>query len=527
MTKRRILWYKINTMMTAIKEKMIESLKSVLPIALIVLLVSVAFTPLSVSTVVLFVIGVFALVVGMGLFNIGADMAMLPIGNKIGARLTASKKIWLIALVSFLLGLIITIAEPDLQILAELVSGEVDPWTLIVAVGIGVGVFLVVAMLRILFRIPLNVLLIISYAAVFVLCIFVPEGFRPVTFDSGGVTTGPMTVPFIMSLGVGVASIRGGKDSANDSFGLIALSSVGPIIAVEIIGIVFQIGTTDIPYASSPITVVDTSRGAFFAFAEGLGEYATDVLIALAPILAFFLLAQLLTRAFSRHQFLKVLAGFAYTFVGLTVFLTGANVGFMPVGTELGMELADFADGALLVPVAMVFGYFVVAAEPAVHVLTKQVRQVSAGAITERSMKYSLGIGVSISLGLAMMRVLTGISVLWILIPGYAIALIMTFFSPKMYTGIAFDSGGVASGAMVSAFVLPMAIGACLTVDPTGMSVYADAFGCVAFVALTPLLTIQTLGIIHNVKVKRARRRLTVVEDGLTEYEVNYATENC
>ncbi len=495
-------------------------MKSVLPIALIVLAVSVIFTPLSVSTVVLFILGVAALVVGMGLFNIGADMAMLPIGNKIGSRLTGTRKIWLIAFVSFILGMVITLAEPDLQILASLVSSEINEFILMLAVGIGVGFFLVIAMLRIIFRIPLNILLIIGYAVIFALVAFVPNGFIAVAFDSGGVTTGPMTVPFIMSLGIGVASVRGGKNSGNDSFGLIALSSVGPVIAVEILGIMFQIGGAE--YVPQDITVVADSQQALMHFAEGLGGYALEVLIAISPIIAFFLLSQLMTRAFSKRGFLKVLVGFIYTFIGLTIFLTGANVGFMPVGSELGEALARFADGALLIPIAMLFGFFVVAAEPAVYVLTKQVRQMSAGAISERSMKLSLCIGVSISLGLAMMRVLTGISILWVLIPGYSIAIILTFFTPKMYTGIAFDSGGVASGAMVSAFILPMAIGAC---SMLGRDIFSDAFGCVAFVALTPLITIQVLGIMHHRKMERARRRLTVVDDGLTEYEVKYATE--
>ena len=507
-------------MMSSIKEKILESLKSVLPIALIVLAVSVIFTPLSVSTVLLFIMGVAALVVGMGLFNIGADMAMLPIGNKIGSRLTGTRKIWLISLISFILGMVITLAEPDLQILASLVSSEINEFILMLAVGIGVGFFLVIAMLRIIFRIPLNILLIVGYAVVFALVAFVPEGFIAVAFDSGGVTTGPMTVPFIMSLGIGVASVRGGKNSGNDSFGLIALSSVGPIIAVEILGIIFQLGGAE--YIPQNVPSVADSQAALVHFATGLGDYALEVLIAISPIIAFFLLSQLMTRAFSKRGFLKVLVGFVYTFIGLTIFLTGANVGFMPVGSELGAALADFASGALLVPIAMLFGFFVVAAEPAVYVLTKQVRRMSAGAISERSMKLSLCIGVSISLGLAMMRVLTGISILWILIPGYSIAVVLTFFTPKMYTGIAFDSGGVASGAMVSAFILPMAIGACSVV---GGNIFSDAFGCVAFVALTPLITIQILGIIHNHKMERARRRLTVIDDGLTEYEVNYATE--
>lgn len=509
-------------MWTVIKEKMVESLKSVLPIALIVLLVSVAFTPLLPGTVLVFIIGVVALVIGMGFFNLGADTAMLNIGNKIGARLTGSRKMWLIALVSFVLGMIITLAEPDLRILSQLVFGDdiAQQFILMGVVGVGVGLFLVVAMFRIIFRVPLNILLFVSYACVFVLCFFVPEGFRAVAFDSGGVTTGPMTVPFLMSLGIGVASMRGGKNTSNDSFGLIALSSVGPIIAVEVLGIAMNIQS--VVFNLEDLVQIADTQAAAAEFGVGLGQYALEVLIAITPILAFFLLAQLFTRAFTKHQFIKILVGFLYTYIGMMIFLTGANVGFMPVGRRLGEKLATLWNGAMLIPVAMVFGYFVVSAEPAVHVLTKQVRRMSAGAISERSMKLSLCIGVSISLGLSMLRILTGISILWILIPGYVIAIALSFFTPKMYTGIAFDSGGVASGAMVSAFILPMAMGAC---DVLKVDIGTQAFGCVAFVALTPLITIQILGLFHKFNLRRAARQLTIAEDGLTEYEVDYATE--
>lgn len=515
-------------MPNTIKNKLVESLKSVLPIALIVLLVSVAFTPLNVGIILFFIIGVVMLIAGMALFNIGADTAMTPIGNRIGARLGGSKKIWLIAFISFVLGALITLAEPDLSILADLVflNDSARKWLLMGVVGVGVGIFLLLAILRIIFRLPLKVVLIVGYAIVFGLCAFVPKGFLAVSFDAGGVTTGPMTVPFIMSFGVGIASVRG-KNSSNDAFGLIALSSIGPIIAVEILGIAAQINSVTYvpPEILNSVASPDlTTQSVAANFGVGLGEYAIEVLISISPILAFFLLSQLFTRAFSKKQFVKVLIGFLYTFFGLTIFLSGANVGFMPLGYSIGEKLATWINGGFLIPIAMVLGFFIVQAEPAVYILTKQVRRMSAGAISERAMKLSLSIGVSVALGLAMLRVLTGISILWILIPGYSIAIILSFFTPKIFTGIAFDSGGVTSGAMVSAFVLPMAIGSCKELQ--GMDRIGEmAFGCVAFVALTPLITIQILGILHNHNLRKAARNFTVAEDGLTEYEVEYATE--
>lgn len=507
--------------MKAFRDKIIESLTSILPIALIVLVLSVAFVPMDTGTFVLFLVGVFLLIVGLGSFMLGADMSMLVIGEKIGATMTHSRKIWLIALLSFVIGIIVTIAEPDLQILAEQVPAiaqktPLGNYLLILTVAIGVGFFLTIGMLRIVFHVPLHLLLIVFYFVAFVLSIFVSPDFWAVSFDSGGVTTGPMTVPFIMSLGVGVASIRGGKGSKNDSFGLVAFSSVGPIIAVLILGIIFDIH--DVEYTVEVLSSPTDTRGIFFEYLRGFGDYAAEVAIALSPIVAFFILFQIAARVFRKRQIVRIIIGFVYTFVGLAIFLTGANVGFMPVGRLVGQGLAELWGGWLLIPVGMIIGYFVVAAEPAVHVLNKQVERMSAGAISASAMMKGLCVGVCISIGLAMVRILTGLNIMWVLIPGYVIALVLTFFTPPIFTGIAFDSGGVASGAMVSSFVLPLAIGACSVLDPA--AIMTQAFGCVAFVALTPLITIQILGIAYKRKTSKIKRNFLTVEDRVLEYEV-------
>ncbi len=504
-------------MTNALRDKIIESLTSILPIALIVIALSITFTPLSTGTFALFTVGVVLLIIGMGCFTLGADMSMLVIGEKVGSTITHSRKIWLIALISFVIGIIVTVAEPDLQILAEQVSA-VNNYLFILTVAVGVGVFLMIAMLRIVFRVKLSYIMIVFYAAAFILSIFVPHDFWAVSFDAGGVTTGPMTVPFIMSLGVGVASIRSDKKGQDDSFGLVALSSVGPIIAVLVLGIVFNV--SDVPYEMTVVEEVVNTQGVLFCYLHGFGKYALEVLIAINPILIFFLLFQLSTRAFRKRQIVRILFGFLYTVVGLMLFLTGANVGFMPVGMEIGQSLADLWGGWLLIPVGMLIGYFVVAAEPAVHVLNKQVERMSAGAISSSAMKKGLCIGVCISIGLAMTRILTGIDIMYILIPGYVIALALTFFTPPLFTGIAFDSGGVASGAMVSSFVLPMAIGACYALNGAE-AIMTQAFGCVAFVALTPLISIQILGINYKRKTSKIKRNFLNVEDRILEYEVD------
>ncbi len=504
----------------ALRDKIVESLTSILPIALIILILSATVTPLDAGTFVLFLAGVVLLIVGMGMFTLGADMSLLVIGENIGTAMTKSRNVWLIAFLSFIIGIIVTIAEPDLQILAAQVPSlasetPLGNYLLILTVAVGVGIFLLIAMLRIVFRIRLSWLLIGFYVAAFVLSFFVSKDFWAVSFDAGGVTTGPMTVPFIISLGVGVSSIR--KDGESDSFGLVALSSVGPIIAVLILAIIFKV--ENVAYTVTDPVSVATTQGAAMEYLRGFGHYSAEVGIAIAPIVVFFLFFQLITRSIYKRQLVRIFIGFLYTFVGLVLFLTGANVGFMPVGMEIGKTLASKWGGWLLIPVGMLLGYFIVAAEPAVHVLNKQVERLSVGAIRANAMKTGLCIGVCVSLGLAMMRILTGINIMWILIPGYALALILTFFTHPMFTGIAFDSGGVASGALVSSFVLPMAIGACNVLRPE--AIMTDAFGCVAFVALTPLISIQILGILYKHKRKKIQRTFLTVNDRILMYEVD------
>ncbi len=509
-------------MKTAFKDKLKESYSSILPIAVIIIILAVVLG-LDTYSFILFLVGAVLLIIGLAGFNMGADMSMSVIGEKVGSSLTHSRKVWLIALVSFIIGIIVTIAEPDLQILAGYLSGSINSWLLIFTVAVGVGVFLTIAMLRIVLKIRLSILLIIFYLIAFILAfLFVDSSFWAIAFDAGGVTTGPMTVPFIMALGVGVASMRSDKGGKDDSFGLVALSSIGPVISVLILGIIF--GTSNLSYTVSDAT--ETSGNLFDVcqdFGHGFAEYAREVGVAIAPIIVFFILFQIVTRSFHKRQIVRIVVGFIVTYIGLLIFLTGANVGFAPMGTLIGKSLAGVAEGWLLIPVGMLVGYFVVSAEPAVHVLNKQVERMSAGAIKASSMKTALSISVCGALGLAMLRVITGISIMYILVPGYALAILLTFFAPKMFTGIAFDSGGVASGAMVSAFVIPMSIGACgvLAGDAAATAIMTDAFGCVAFVAMMPLITIQIFGIIYKHKTAKIKKTFLGIEDRIIQYEVD------
>lgn len=478
-------------------EKLRESLISALPIVIIVLLVCLTISPVPTGLMLSFLLGALLVVVGMGLFSLGADTAMTPIGNRIGTTLTKSQKLPLILFVSFVVGVAVTVAEPDLQVLADSIS-HVNKTVLIATVGVGVGLFLAVCMLRIIFGIKLKWFLLAAYVAVFVLAAFSDKGFLSIAFDSGGVTTGPMTVPFILALGVGVANIRSDKTAEADSFGLVALCSIGPILAVLILGFFYSgDGSTSVSQPLIPATTTEMG----FEYLKAFPQYMKEMAIALAPIIALFLLFQFVSFKLNRSNFLRILMGILYTYVGLVLFLTGVNVGFSPLGAYLGQQLFDGWTQYLLIPLAMLLGWFIISAEPAVAVLEKQIEDVTSGAIPGKVIKISLSIAIAIAMGLSMVRVLTGISILWFIVPGYAISLILMFFVPDIFTAIAFDSGGVASGPMTATFMLQFFIGVC---SARGGNIMTDAFGVVAMVAMMPLLSIQITGLVYKKKQKRA-----------------------
>lgn len=493
-----------------------ESLQSVLPITAIVLLLSISVSPLNSGVLVLFAFGTLLLIAGMSLFNIGSGISMEPLGEGIGKQISKSKKIILPVVICFVLGVLITIAEPDLQVLAEQVP-SIPNTVLIMCVAVGVGAFLVIALLRIRFGIPLAKLLIVFYAVVILLAFFVPDDFVPTAFDSGGVTTGPITVPFIMALGTGMATMSRKKNSGENSFGLVSLCSIGPILSVLVLSICYN----PTPETSETvIPAVETTKDAFMQFLHAFPEYGKEVLVAFLPIVVMFVVFQLISRRFHKHQIAKICVGFIYTYIGLVLFLTGANVGFMPAGKLIGSTIADSNYKYMLIPIGIIMGYFVVSAEPAVHSLKKQVVEVTNGAISQKSVGYALSIGVGVSVGISMLRVLTGIPLLPFLIAGYAVSLIISFFVPPIYTGIAFDSGGVASGPMTTTFMLPLAMGAC---EVLGGNVMTDAFGLVAMVAMAPLITIQVLGFSSNIKrrrrIKKARDEFMAIEDDIVYFE--------
>ena len=507
-------------MKKALKAKLWEALTSVLPVTALVLIVS--FTPLAPLGWLeraVFAVSALGLALGIGLFNLGADLAMTPMGRQIGMGLTRSGRVNVLVAVSLLMGVLITVAEPDLSVLAGQIGSVVPPTLLIVTVGVGVGLFLVIAVVRILTRTDLTALLLFFYMLLFAFsALLIARGgqaFLPLAFDSGGVTTGPITVPFIMALGIGIAQSIGGRDAGQNSFGLIALCSAGPVLAVLILSLGAAGGRIDFPLPNYSLQVSFSP-----AFWSLLGRTAWEVAKSLLLMSAFFAVLQITVLRLPRQKLVQILFGLGFAFAGLVIFLVAVTVGFMPVGYQIGKSMALYDQRALLA-FAFVVGMVVVLAEPAVHVLNQQVEEVTNGTVTRLQMTVALSIGVGLSIGLSILRLLLGFSLLYYLIPGYLLSLGLSFFVPKLYTAIAFDSGGVASGPLTSSFILPMTIGACVSLR--GASAVLDfAFGVVALVAMTPLITIQGLGfrsVVSRYMIEsRAIRKILTADDAQIIY---------
>ena len=500
--------------MKELKAKIMEALLSALPITLIVYILG--FMPqfrFSGAEMITFTVGAVLLVVGIGLFSMGADLAMTPMGTHVGAGLSRQKKLGLLLSVCFVLGMLITIAEPDLQVLANQVSAVMNGTVLVYTVGVGVGAFLLVAILKIVFKKSLSHILMLFYMLLFALALLLVvngnEALLPMAFDSGGVTTGPITVPFIMALGVGISNVLGDRRSKENSFGLVSLCSVGPILAVLVLGI---FSSNNLSYDVPDYTVAEDVAHAFLHTA---GHTCKEVALALGLIVVFFLICQAIFLKLNRRQLSKIAVGVAFTFVGLVMFLTGVNVGFMPIGYKIGFTMAQMPDTVLIL-FGLIVGILVVLAEPAIHVLNAQVEDVTGGLVKKKSMMMGLCVGVGAAIALSMIRIVYDFSLVYYIIPGYFLSLALSLFVPPVYTAIAFDSGGVASGPMTSGFILPFAIGACVSLQGAE-AVLRDAFGVVALVAMAPLITIQLLGfkgiITEMMAEKKAMKKILDADD--------------
>lgn len=470
-----------------------ETFVAIIPICAIVTIIAMLFGYES-SIIISFVISSILLVFGISLFTFGADISMMLIGEKLGEKLIKSKKIIFILFVILAIGIAITIAEPDLRVLAEQIP-SIPTDTLILTVSIGVGIMLMIAALKILFKLDLRTILIISYALVFGLLFFVPSDFIPIAFDSSGVTTGPVSVPFILALGIGFTSLRTDSNVKSDTFGLIALCSVGPKIMVLILGMLYDTSST------FDTSIYENNLPLIMQYADGFMECFKNVFVSISPIILLFIIFKIVSKdAFNKKNTKKVIVGFIATFLGLCLFLTGVEVGFMKMGFLMGQDFVNLDYTKFLIPFVMILGFLVVFAEPAVKILTNEVEEITEGSVTSKIMRITISIGVSLMVALSIIRVLTGISIIYFLIIGYVLAIILSFITPKMFTAIAFDTGGSVTGPLTATFMLPLVIGVCLAY---GGNIMTEAFGLIAFVAMSPLITVQLLGIVFKIKTKQ------------------------
>ena len=489
-----------------IVEKFKETVVSVLPVMVIVLLLGFTVVPMGLVVILKFLLGGIFLILGLTIFLLGVDLGIQPIGERSGAELTKKRSLKLLLGAAFLIGFLVTIAEPDIQVFGDQVRGVfsyVSKRAFVFSIAGGVGIFIMLGLMRMVFQGPLKIVLLICYIVLFSAAFFAPQEFWGVSFDSGGATTGPLTVPFILALGLGVSSVKaGGKD---DSFGLTGITSVGPVLAVIFFSIAITSGgTAGSQGSSSVMEAVASGYGGGIGtqvlapFVNGIPEMAKEAFTSIIPLIVLFILFQLTLLKMTKRQVERIVIGLVYSFIGLTLFLTGVNEGFMPAGVSIGEFLGAKAGQSggyffLLILTGLVLGAIVVCAEPAVWVLTEQVEQVSGGTIKRRVLLVFLSVGAALAIALSLVRAVKMFELKWILIPGYFLALLLMIFSPSLFTGIAFDSGGVASGPITSTFVLSFTLGASRAAGGS-----TDAFGVIALVAMMPLIAIQLLGIIYN-----------------------------
>lgn len=488
-----------------------DAISSVIPIALLVLVISF-FIGISTKNIISFGISSILLILGITLFTFGADLSMVIIGDRVGSVLIRSKKLFYILISTFLIGFVITIAEPDLMVLASQLTA-IPNILIILIISFGVGLFLMLAFYRIIKGISINKIILISYVIILLLVCFTPSSFTGIAFDAGGVTTGPMSVPLLIAIGYGFTKLRSDKKARNDTFGLVGLASIGPIIFILLLGLFFNL---DSVYDTSVFT---TNGSLILQYLDAFYNNFIEIVLALVPILFVFIIFELFNDTLSDYDMRKVVLGLIAALLGLTFFLTGANVGYIKVGYMLGSLFVEKNLGFYLIILGMVIGYLIVKAEPAVKVLVEQISDLTEGSISKNVINTCLSVGTCLAVFIALIRVFTGISILYFIIPGYIITLILAYFTPDIFTAVAFDAGGAASGPLTSSFLLPICIGSCMML---GGNILVDAFGILGLVSTTPLIVIQGLGVIYKLKLKKHQLHLVKgLNEEIIEYEVS------
>ncbi len=489
--------------MNALVLKFKEVLYSVLPITILVLILNFTLTPLESPLIIRFLIGAVLIIFGLTIFLLGVDTGITPIGTAMGSTIVKSNKVWIVTTAGLLLGFFISIAEPDLHILAGQIdyvtSGLIAKSSIIVVVSIGIGVMISLGLNRIIYDFPLSKIFFILYGVIFILTPFTSREFLAIAFDSAGAATGALTVPFILALALGVSIImKNGKSSEENSFGLVGIAFAGPIISIILMSIIInaEIITSGLGLNEAMYTTI------LGPFIEKLPATALEVSIALVPILFVFLVFQKVSFKLSRSTVLKIVFGMLFAFLGLTMFLLGVNAGFMEVGSIVGYKLASMENKIYIVIIGFILGMVTVLAEPAVHVLTHQIEDVTSGYVKRRVVLIALSLGIATAVALSIIRILIPEIQLWhYLIPGYIISIVMAHFVPELFVGIAFDSGAVASGPMSATFIMAFAQGAAEAIEHA--NVLIDGFGMIAMVAMAPVIALEVLGFIFKAKSKK------------------------
>ena len=495
-------------------DKCKESAVSILPFFAIIMVLYLIFIPFEVWTFVALVLATIFMIMGMSMFTVGVDMSTMKMGGYVGSHLSGSRKLSFMAILSFVLGFMVTIAEPDLMVLAEQVPG-VNSWIILITVSLGTGIFLLLSTIRTIFRWSIRTVLIISYILALVLCAISPtDTFLPLSFDAIGVTTGAVSVPFIMAFGLGICAVRSGKNNQEDGFGLIALASIGPVLSILIVSLFLDGGQTAVQ--QDAVEVITSGKMLGSSFGSSILSYVIDVLVVILPIFVFFLFYNWKYLKLPKSSLLRIGIGLVYCYVGLVIFLTGVNSGYLPMADMLGVSIAGGESKWLIIPIGLVIGGVMVFAEPAVHVLNKQVEDITNGVIRRKTMLVAMSIGVAVAMMLVVMRAILGIHFLWIIVPLIVVLVILSMLAPTLFVGIAFDSGGVAAGSLSASFVLPFIIGICKASD---FSVMLYGFGTIGIIAILPTIVIEVIGIRYQyvvnktkVKTRKVRRAITIID---------------
>lgn len=480
-------------------DKCKESAVSVLPFFGIIMILYLIFLPFSWATTIALLVATILMIMGMSLFNVGVDMSTMKMGGYVGSHLSSSRKLSFMAILSFILGFMVTISEPDLMVLAEQVPGVSSKWVILITVSLGTGIFLLLSTIRTIFRLSIKKILIFSYAVALILSFFAPNNFVPLSFDAIGVTTGAMSVPFIMSFGLGICAVRSGKNNQEDGFGLIALASIGPVIAMLLVSLFIK---TDSTIAAEAVSRIDTFGGWGSLIGSSILSYLVEVFIVIIPIFVFFMIYNYRYLKYPKSTILRMFFGLIYCYIGLVIFLTGVASGYLPTADLLGYSIASSDMKWLLILIGLIIGAVLIFAEPAVHVLNKQVEDITGGVIRRKTMLVGISIGVSIAMFLVVLRALIGFNFMIILVPLVILLIVLSVYTPRLFVGIAFDSGGAAAGSLSASFVLPFLIGICKAVELDGM---LYGFGTIAIISILPTIVIEIMGIRYQMIVNKSK----------------------